>query len=360
MFIVIRQYGRDPKSFFQKKDPANRFKVSEDDFFEILNNQLNCQLTSEEISLILKSITNKTNTLYSYEEFLSNVQNVQNNENGQMTAIYKDCNFHFNDYLYSFRQYIKDKNIDYRTKYAVAGGGMTALPYNLFQKFLEEIGLKTGHQQEQEYLFCALCDENYLAGQIQRNTQKEIKQTTLFNIIELNDISEDDFNNSGIISVEIVNANSDWVKNIKNYTEGSKELYRKNYESFKNVFKGIHEKLLRYNMKDLTTYFVESRKDISPEGDIEFETFKELMHNIGVSYTVQFDTLLSMFKNNKRKPAVYIKLADFISIYILFLDDDEKPNDVKFEEEKKLEGTEAVPDSNVQYVFRNAHRTASS
>ena len=356
MFIVIRQYGRDPKSFFQKKDPANRFKVSEDDFFEILNNQLNCQLTSEEISLILKSITNKTNTLYSYEEFLSNVQNVQNNENGQMTAIYKDCNFHFNDYLYSFRQYIKDKNIDYRTKYAVAGGGMTALPYNLFQKFLEEIGLKTGHQQEQEYLFCALCDENYLAGQIQRNTQKEIKQTTLFNIIELNDISEDDFNNSGIISVEIVNANSDWVKNIKNYTEGSKELYRKNYESFKNVFKGIHEKLLRYNMKDLTTYFVESRKDISPEGDIEFETFKELMHNIGVSYTVQFDTLLSMFKNNKRKPAVYIKLADFISIYILFLDDDEKPNDVKFEEEKKLEGTEAVPDSNVQYVFRNAHR----
>ena len=356
IFIALRQYGRDPKLYFQNKDSAMRFKVSDFDFSEILNIQLNCQLRPDEIALILKSITDKTNTLYSYDEFLSNVNNVQMNENGQMKAIYKDCNFHFNDYLYSFRHYIKDKNIDYKTKYVVAAGSMTALSYDLFQKFLDEIGLKTGHQQEKEYLFCALCDDNYFAEHFDRNTAQFIKQSTLFNLIELNDINEDDFNKSGMISEKIVKINSEWTKNIKNYTEGSKELYRKNYESFKNVFKGIHEKLLRYNMKDLTTYFVESGKDISPEGDIELETFKELMSNIGVSYTVQFDTLLSQFKNNKRKPAEYIKLADFISAYILFVDDDEKPNDVKFDEEKKLEGTEAVPDNNVQYVFRNAHR----
>ena len=354
MFMVIRQYGRDPKAYFQSKDTAMRFKISDLDFIEVLNTQLNCQLSTDEISLILKSITDKTNTLYSYDEFLSNVYNVQMNENGQMKAINKDCHFHFNDYLYSFRHYIQEKNIDYKTKYAVAAGAMTSLTYDIFQKFLGEIGLKVGHQQEQEYLFSALCDDNYLADNVEKNTTRLIKQNTLFNIIELNDISEEDFNKSGVISVKVLNMSSDWIKNIKNYTEGSKELYKKNYESFKTVFKGIHEKLLRYNMKDLTTYFVESGKEITPEGDIKSDDFKELMSNIGVSYTVQFDTLLSMFKSSKRKPLDYIRLADFISIYMLFIDEDEKP-EVKFEEEK-LKGTEAVPDNNVQYVFRNAHR----
>ena len=145
------------------RSPANRFKVSDFDFSDILNNQLNCQLRPEEITLLLKGISNKTSTLYSYDEFLSNVYNVQKNENGQMMAINKDCHFYFNDYLYSFRHYIRDKNIDYRTKYAVAAGAMTAISFDIFQKFLTEIGLKTGHQQEQEYLFSALCDDNYYA-----------------------------------------------------------------------------------------------------------------------------------------------------------------------------------------------------
>ena len=355
-FLMNRQYGKDPQVFFQKKDPSLRLKISDFDFVDVLNNFLGCQLTTEEISLILKSLTQKTTTLYSYDEFLKNVYNVQANEKGQMRVFYQQCSYFFNDYLYSFRHYIQDNKIDYKNAFLRACSGVTTLTFDLFQKFLTEIGFKIGHDQEIQYLFCALCDSNYFADHIEIKTGSYILQKTLFDMAELNDMSEEDFNKSGIVSNEVIKKNTDWIKNITNYTEATRELYKKNFGSFESTFKGIHEKCIRYNIDNLTTYFAESGEDISPEGDIDIEDFRKIMNNIGVAYNVQFDTLITQFKDNKKKPKNVLKLVEFLSIYNLFIEDDNansnKNGEIKFHEEKinptKIE--------NVNYIFKNAHR----
>ena len=344
-FNVLRQYGKDPLMFFQQKDPKRILKVSDFEFSEVLN-ILNCQLVTEDVSLILKSLKQKTNTLYSYDEFLKNVYNIHAIENGEMKIIYQQCRYYFDDYLYSFRHYIQDNKIDYKNAFDRVCGGMTILTYDLFQKFLNEIALKFGHDQEKIYLFNVLCDSNI---------EKQISKKTLFDMAELSDISEEDFIKSGVISFEKVKVNTDWIKHIKNYTEGSKDLYKKNYESFEKTFKKIHERCKLNEINNLTMYFAESGEDISADGDIELDTFNRLMNNLGVAYNIQFDTLITQFKDNKRKPKTMFKLADFLSIYNLFVEEDDfnKKSGVKFEEEGELQGTNVA---NVEYVYRNAHR----
>ena len=141
------------------------------------------------------------------------------------------------------------------------------------------------------------------------------------------------------------------VKKFKIFTQGSKEVYKTNYESFKNYLKACIKKAIRYNYKDLITSFAESGKDISPDGEIDFESFYELMSNIDVSFNIELDTLMAQFKNNKKKPKTTVKLADFLSIYKLC--NEEENNRIKFEEEN-LQGTRTVP--NQEYIFPNAHR----
>ena len=360
IFISNRQRGNDPQLLFESKDPKKILKISDFAFSEVLT-LLNCQLTADQLNLILKSLTQKTNTLYSYDEFLKKVYNIQQEENGQMKQIYRQCSFYFNDYLYSFRHYIQDNKIDYKNAFMRCCAGITTLTFELFNKFLDEIGFKIGHQKEKEYIFSALCEDNYFAGYMQEKTNVIILQKTLFDMADQIDISEEDFLRSGSVAVS-VKRNSEWVKNIKNYTEGSKQLYIDNYKSFENIFKEIHEKCLKNDIKDLTTFFVESGEDISPEGDIEFEVFKKQMNIIGVNYSVKFDSLILKFKDSRKKTKDIIKLADFISIYNIFIEgnDNEKENNnsggIKFDEEKNLEGTKIVPKQEPEYVFKNAHR----
>ena len=133
------------------------------------------------------------------------------------------------------------------------------------------------------------------------------------------DISEEDFCKSG----QVVNKKKDneWTKNIMNFTEETKKLNKRQYESFKNVFQKIHEKCLEYDVSDLTKFFEESDFNIEPDGDIEFKDFKDAMMNIGVSNNFQLDTLINRFKNKRKSPRDMMKLVEFLSIYNLFKDE---------------------------------------
>ena len=362
-FLMNRQIGKDPQALFRAKDPSLRLKISDFDFSDVLN-MLNCQLNIDEFSLILKSLTQKTNTLYSYDEFINKVYNIQKEENGQMRSIFQQCSFYFNDYLYSFRHYIQDNRIDYKNAFIRSCSGITTLTYELFNKFLDEIGFKIGHENEKQFIFSSLCDANYFHDHIDLKINTYVFQKTLFYIADLSDMTEEDFIKSGIVSVESLKKNTDWIKYIKNFTEETKELNKKNYQSLENIFKNIHEKCIRYDVKDLITYFAESGEDISPEGDIDIEVFKKLMNNIGVAYNLQFDSLISQFKDNKKRPPKgVLKLVDFLSIYNLFVEDININNDgsyeksnVKFQEEENIKGSKALPEEKVEYVHVNAHR----
>ena len=197
-FLMNRQIGKNPEAIFRAKDPSLRLKISDFDFSDALN-MLNCQLTSTDLSLILKSLTQKTNTLYSYDEFINKVYNIQKEENGQMRIIYQQCSFYFNDYLYSFRHYIQDNRIDYKSAFIRCCSGITTLTYELFNKFLGEIGFKIGHENEKQYIFSSLCDANYLHDHIDMKINAYAYQKTLFYIADLSDVTEEDFIKSGIV-----------------------------------------------------------------------------------------------------------------------------------------------------------------
>ena len=64
-FLTNQNAGNNPKLFFQRKDVNSRLKISDFDFQDVLVNELRCQLTTEEIILILHSLKQKTETLYS-------------------------------------------------------------------------------------------------------------------------------------------------------------------------------------------------------------------------------------------------------------------------------------------------------
>ena len=287
---------------------------------------MHCQLTTDEIFLILRSLRQKTETLYSYDEFLKNVYSIQQKES-DLRQIYCQCSFNFDDYIYSLRHFIQDNKIDYKSAYSRSCTSITELSYDLFKKFLNEIGFKLANEKELIHLFCSLCFNNYTLGwnnlafmpfiQINLNTNVYLAQKTLFEIAERKDISEEDFCKAGEL-INKDNKNTEWTKNIMNFTEETKKLNKRQYESFQTVFKNIHKKCIEYDIQDLTKFFAESDYDISPDGDILIQDFKEAMMNIGVSYNVQMDTLINRFKNMKKKPKDMLKLVEFLSIYNIF------------------------------------------
>ena len=356
-------YRNNPKDFFQSKDPNGRQKISDFDFSEVLNNMLNCNLTTDQIFLILRSLKQKTDTLYSYEEFIKNVYSIQNRQ-AEFVMIYKDCSFYFDDYIYSFRHFIQDNKIDYKSAFTRACTGITMLNYELFLKFLKEIGFKLGNEKEIQHLFCSLSEGNYMLSWNNQtffyfvqlnmsNLNGQVSQQTLFKIAELNDLTEDDFCKAGV-AIKKGQKNSEWTKYIRNYTEESKKMYKKQYETFRTVFINIQKKCKENDIDNLTKYYVNSDMDISDDGDIDINEFKDSMNNIGVSYTVQLDTLVNKFKNMNKKPREVIKLVEFLSIYNLFIDEDKESQNENDKKEKK--SIKELDDDKEDYVYKNAHR----
>ena len=42
--------------------------------------------------------------------------------------------------------------------------------------------------------------------------------------------------------------NNEWTKNLMNFTPESKKLHKKQFETFRNVFKNIHKKCVEYDI----------------------------------------------------------------------------------------------------------------
>jgi len=366
VFLQNENLGINPKMVFQSKDPTSRLKIQDFDFQEVLVGTLKCQITTDELYLILRSLKQKTESLYSYDEFIKNVYNIQQSEE-EFKTIYRECSYYFDDYIYSFRHFIQDNQIDYKSAFSRACTGITTLQYELFRKFLTEIGFKLGNEKEYIHLFSALGELNYTPAwnnftfqasiSLNQNANGLISQKTLFEIADRSDMSEEEFCAMGQVTNKNKKSN-EWTKNLMNFTEESKKLYKKQYEPFRSVFKNIHKKCIEYEINDLVKFFEESDIDIPPDGDIDVKDFRDAMNNIGVPYNVQFDTLVNRLKNMKKKPKDMIKLVEFLSIYNLFAEDEDDNEEKKSEEKDKDKESniEKEDDKNKKYVYKNAHR----
>ena len=304
----------EPKKFFFNKDPNKKLLLPKSIFLEALNT-FDCKLTPNEFNLILLSLSSRTNDLYSYEEFLDNVYLILKIENGQLVQIFQECNFLFNDYLYNFRHFIIDNKINYNEAYIKVFNNMTLMPFDLFEKFLNEMNYSLPHEEEYKYLFCALNSNNYLWNSILINLNNYCSKKSLDDFIYFQEISEEKFIENGKLIKEKSLKGNSWKKNIKNLNN-NKEYYLKKYEHLENMFKNIHLNCIKYNINNFIEYFEKSNENITNDGNISVEGFTLLLKNIGIGQNLAFESVLKLFGNENNQN--YIKLADFLSVYLLF------------------------------------------
>ena len=353
----IRNFGEEVRKRFAKKDPANKLLIGKNEFYEVLIG-LNCQLETDDFNLVLDALQSKTKKLYNYDEFLRNVINIQQIDNGKTKQIYEECNLQFNDYIYDFRHYVKDNQINYRDSYARQCSNITVLNYDFFKKFINDVQYNLPHEEELKYLFNSLCEGYY--GE-QMNNKLYLNPQKLFQIFEMEDEKEEDFIKKGKV-IKDPTQKTNWKNNIKRYTEGeegTKELYKRNYQQLEKFFYQIHDNCIRYSIDNLIDYFDSSNEEISQEGDILKDSFIQLMNNIGITSNLSFESLLNSFSYNNKGPKKHLfKLAEFLSIYNCFIEDrknkltNTNTNTLKKENEINTSSKRG----NKNYVYKNAHR----
>ncbi len=352
----LGNFGEELRKRFAKKDPSNKLLISKNDFYEVLIG-LNYQIETDDFNLVLNALNSKTQNLYNYEEFLRNVFNIQQIDNGKTAEIYNECNLQFNDYIYDFRHYVKDNNINYKNSYARQCSNVTVLNYEIFKKFINEIQYNLPHEEELKYLFNSICGGNYRQQMTSSNLY--LNQPKLFELFEMEDIKEEDFIKKGKV-IKDPTIKTDWKKNIKRFTEGeegTKELYKKNYKQLEKLFYQINDNCIRYGIENLIDYFDNSNEEITQEGDIVKVSFINLMNNIGITSNLSFENLLNSFSYNIKGPKKHLfRLAEFLSIYFCFIDDR------RIKITNNIEPIKKEPEINVStkpkgnYVYKNAHR----
>jgi Ca2+-binding EF-hand superfamily protein len=362
---IFQQFGNEPRKRFVLKDPSNKSLIKKKDFYEVINS-FGCQLTVEEFNLIGESLTGRINDLYSYDEFLDKVYNILKIENGQLVQIYRECNYLFNDYLYNFRHYILDNKINYQIAYIKVFNNMTLMPYDLFKKFLAEINYNLPHEEENKYLFSNIGELNYLWNSVNLNIINNCSKKNLDELMNINEISEENFIKYGKIVKEKKIKTANWKKNIKKFNNETKELYKKKYNHLENMFKTIHQNCIRYNIDNFVDYFENANVDITNEGDIQIEDFKTLMRNIGISENLTFQSVLNSFKDPNPSKKNYFKLVEFLNIYLMFKNDEDqiiknnnKNNNVqknKMNMNQTNKKVVAKDEKNINYVYKNKHR----
>ena len=139
-----------------------------------------------------------------------------------------------------------------------------------------------------------------------------------------------------------------WKKNIK--TLNNKEYYLKKYEHLENMFNNIQINCKKYNINNFIDYFDKSNENITNDGNISVEGFTLLLRNIGIGQNLAFESVLKLFGNENNQN--YIKLADFLSVYLLFKNNNN--NNLKQSNiSQKLNSTNK---KEINYVYKNKFR----
>ena len=83
----------------------------------------------------------------------------------------------------------------------------------IFKKFLAELNYNLFHEDEYKYLFSNICEINYLWNSVIVNITNNCPKKNLDDVINLKEISEEDFIKSGkIVKEKGINSGETWKK----------------------------------------------------------------------------------------------------------------------------------------------------
>ena len=313
---TFRYCDNKPRSHFMQHTKHGSDKLTQSKFALVLNT-FNISIPPHTLSALLNTLTHKTSTLYSYEEFLHKVTNYFISEDyKQSLLIHRVCSLQFDDYIYDFKHFIIDNGVKYESHLVKACSNTSLLNLEMFIKFCKSMNYRLSHEMEYKYLFDSLLEK--------QGRNATLSKTLLFNIIQSKFITQEDFINSGKVKREDYSNEFKWKEKIIVFNDENDSLAKSKkyeYDKCKEEIIKIRKQLDNEGVKDIAAFFDDVNDEIEPnEAEIPVAVFKKKIESIKIQSKFQLQALINKFKSKNGN----VKLAEFVTVYLLFKNEELK------------------------------------
>ena len=289
---------------FKSKDTQNKKLLSFDTFMSILQTDLKMKFNNNDLNLLLNSLKNKENNLYSYDEF---IKNLNNNNESKIRKIEYLAIINYNNYLIDFKEYIINNKIDINSIFKAVSKNKQYLSLKEFISFCDCFNYKLSNISEYKYIFDILSKES----------NKNILSKNDLNIfINSSFIPEQKFIEDGKCQKNFgKNINKNWQKFIPKYNLSNENYNLKFMNYFKGLFKIINiqkNKFGIYNFADFFSLICE----VDNNGNIYKNDFTKALSLIDITNHPIINDLLIYLEdiNNKNK----FQLSNFLGIFLVY------------------------------------------
>ena len=293
---------------FKNKDSLNKNLLSFNDFNSILQDDLKLKFNQNDLNLLLNSLENKdiSNSLFSYEEFIKNLNNRDSN-NDKIKKIENLAQINFNLYLIDFKKFIINNNLDINNIFNAVSNNKKSLDLNEFISFCDCIKYKLSNIKEYKYIFDV----------ITRDKAKKILSKNDLNIfIDSEIISESKFIEDGKCQKNFgKNINKNWYKYIPKYNLNNESFNLKYMNNFEKLFLIINKQRIKFGIYNFADFFSDIC-NVDMNGNIYKEDFIKALSIIEIINQPIINELLNYLEDiyNKNK----FQLTNFLGIFEVF------------------------------------------
>ena len=324
---IFRYCDNKPRSHFMQHTKHGSDKLTQSKFALVLNT-FNISIPPYTLSALLNTLKHKTSTLYSYEEFLHKVTNYFMSEDyKQSLFIHRICSLQFDDYIYDFKHFIVDNGVKYESHLVKSCNNTSLLNLDMFMKFCKSMNYRLSHEMEYKYLFDSLLEK--------QGRNATLSKALLFNIIQSKFITQEDFISSGKVKREDYTNEFKWKEKIMLFQDENDSVAKSKkyqYDKCKEEIIKIRKQLDNEGIKDIAAFFDDVNDEIEPnEAEIPVAVFKKKIESIKIQSKFQLQSLINKFKSKNGN----VRLAEFVTVYLLFKNEELKSKDDKQQQQQQ-------------------------
>ena len=292
---------------FKSKDSQNKNLLPLNDFLTIFQIDLKLKFNNNDLNILLNSLENKdnSNNLFSYDEFIKNLNNYKTNN--KIKKIQNLAIINYNEYLVDFKKYILNNNIDINNIFRAISSNKTDLTFNEFISFCDCFNYKLSNIAEYKYIFYILSKDS---------NNNKLSKNNLNQFIDSEFIPEEKFIEDGKYQKNFgKNINKNWYKFIPKYNLNNENFNMKYMNHFEKLFKVINKQKNKFGIYNFEDFF-SLVCNVDNNGNIYKDDFIKALAIIEIeNQTIIKDLLIYLEDiNNKNK----FQLPNFLGIFQLY------------------------------------------
>ena len=314
-YLILKLYSSLKRQFnllnedlllkFINKDNENKKYLSFENFISILQTEAKLNFVPEHLKLLLLSLQNIQNDLYSYEEFIGNVNNISKKNKEKIDAIKNLALMNFNTYIIDFKFFLINNNIKINDLFNSISHDKINISLNDFILLLKSLNYILENSIEYQFIF----------NIISKHAEKKILSIKdINNFINAEIISEEKFIEEGKISHNFrENIKKYWYKYIPKYDK--KKINIDKIKNIESVFMVIHNQNIKYGINNLADLFA-LNYEVDINGNIHKNEFNNAMNLINIYNSKIINDLLIYFEESY--DITKFQLLNFLGLYNLF------------------------------------------